>query len=41
MDTNAHELLLKNEVYQIVGCAMEVLSALGCGLLEKPYELVV
>ncbi|MBN1142450.1 MAG: GxxExxY protein [Deltaproteobacteria bacterium] len=38
MDTNEHELLLKNDVYQIVGCAIEVLNALGCGLLEKPYE---
>jgi GxxExxY protein len=38
MDTNKHELLLKDEVYQIVGCAMEVLNALGHGLLEKPYE---
>ena len=31
-------LLLKNEVYQIVGCAMEVLNGLGHGLHEKPYE---
>ncbi len=38
MDTNKHELLLKNEVYQVVGCAMEVLNSLGNGLLEKPYE---
>jgi GxxExxY protein len=38
MDTNTHELLLKDEVYQIVGCAMEVLNTLGHGLLEKPYE---
>ena len=38
MDTNNHELLLKNEVYQVVGCAMEVLNTLGHGLLEKPYE---
>ena len=22
MDTNGHELLLRNEVFQIVGCAM-------------------
>ena len=33
-----HELLLKDEVYQIVGCAMEVLNVLGHGLYEKPYE---
>ena len=32
------ELLLKDEVYQIVGCAMEVLNGLGHGLHEKPYE---
>ena len=32
------ELLLKEEVYSIVGCAMEVLNGLGHGLLEKPYE---
>ncbi|MFA5701656.1 MAG: GxxExxY protein [Desulfuromonas sp.] len=38
MDTNAHELILKQEVYQVVGCAMEVLNTLGHGLLEKPYE---
>lgn len=38
MDTNQHELFLKEEVFQIVGCAMEVLNTLGHGLLEKPYE---
>jgi GxxExxY protein len=39
MDTNAGEvLLLKTEVFQIVGCAIEVLNTLGHGLLEKPYE---
>jgi len=39
MDTNATEvLLLKTEVFQIVGCAIEVLNTLGHGLLEKPYE---
>lgn len=32
------ELLLKNEVFEIVGSAMEVLNTLGHGLLEKPYE---
>ena len=32
------ELLFKDEVYQIVGCAMEVLNELGHGLYEKPYE---
>src|SRR3990172_4501427 len=38
MDTNEHQLLLKEEVYQVVGCAMEVLNTLGHGLLEKRYE---
>ncbi len=38
MNTNGHELLFKKEVYQVVGCAMEVLNTLGHGLLEKPYE---
>ena len=38
MDTNEHELLLKDEVYKVVGCAFEVLNELGHGLLEKPYE---
>jgi GxxExxY protein len=39
MHTNKRELLLlKDEVFQIVGCAIEVLDALGNGLLEKPYE---
>lgn len=31
-------LLLKDEVFRIVGCAMEVLNELGHGLHEKPYE---
>jgi GxxExxY protein len=30
--------LAKEEVFQIVGCAIEVLNALGHGLVEKPYE---
>lgn len=38
MNTYAHKLLFKEEVFQIVGCAMEVLNPLGHGLLEKPYE---
>ncbi|MCF7971354.1 MAG: GxxExxY protein [Methylococcaceae bacterium] len=32
------KLVLKNEVFEVVGCAMEVLNSLGHGLLEKPYE---
>ncbi len=31
-------ILHKEEVYQIVGCAIEVLNVLGHGLLEKSYE---
>jgi GxxExxY protein len=39
MNTNRSEVLLpKAEVFQIVGCAIEVLNTLGHGLLEKPYE---
>ncbi|MBB5022340.1 GxxExxY protein [Desulfurispira natronophila] len=38
MDTNKHKLVCKDEVYQIVGCALKVLNTLGHGLLEKPYE---
>jgi len=38
MNTNGHELVLKEEVYEVVGCAMEVLNEIGHGLLEKPYE---
>ena len=46
MDTNKHELdrtefqglVLKDEVYQVVGSAIEVLKGIGHGLLEKPYE---
>src|ERR1700730_13413413 len=33
-----NDLLLKNEVFQIVGAAIEVLNGLGHGLHEKPYE---
>jgi GxxExxY protein len=38
MDTNSGKLLAKEEVFQIVGCVIEVLNSLGHGLLEKPYE---
>lgn len=41
MDTNGREeqkLLAKDEVFQIVGCAIEVLNTLGHGFVEKPYE---
>lgn len=39
MNTNPdNKLLLKEEVFQIVGSAIEVLNGIGHGLLEKPYE---
>jgi GxxExxY protein len=44
MDTNWEEpsdddkLLFRAEVFQTVGCAIEVLNTLGHGLIEKPYE---
>src|SRR6266550_2312070 len=38
MDTNNQKLLLKDEVVQVVARAIEVLNALGHGLVEKPYE---
>src|SRR6266576_6211769 len=37
MDTN-EKLLLKNQVFQIVGAAIEVLNGIGHGFHEKPYE---
>lgn len=33
-----NDLLYKEEIYNIVSCAFEVLNTLGHGLLEKPYE---
>lgn len=39
MNTNEErKLVLKEEVFAIVGSAMEVLNELGHGLHEKPYE---
>ena len=39
MNTNPDKkLLLKEEVFQIVGAAMEVLNGIGHGFHEKPYE---
>ncbi|KAF0178895.1 MAG: GTP-binding signal recognition particle SRP54 G-domain [Limisphaerales bacterium] len=39
MNTNSDtKLLLKEEVFAVVGSAMEVLNGLGHGLHEKPYE---
>jgi len=36
MDTNT--LLFKDEVFQVVGSAKEVLNGIGHGFYEKPYE---
>jgi len=38
MGMNPNELLLKEEVFEIVGAAIEVLNGLGHGLHKKPYE---
>jgi len=38
MDSDDAKLLFKHEVFQIVGCAIEVLNTLGHGIIEKPYE---
>ncbi|HVF72692.1 MAG TPA: GxxExxY protein [Chthoniobacterales bacterium] len=38
MDANQRELILKEEVYVMVGCAIEVLNVRGHGLHEKIYE---
>lgn len=38
MDTNPNaKLLFKDEVYQIVEAAIEMLNGIGHGLHEKPY----
>jgi GxxExxY protein len=38
MDGNEPGLIFKDEVYQIVGAAMEVSNQLGCGFLEAVYQ---
>jgi GxxExxY protein len=38
MHTNDDKLSFKEEVFRIVGCAIEVLNSLRHGLVEKPYE---
>ncbi len=38
MDANERELIFKEEVYAVVGCAIEVLNVRGHGLHEKIYE---
>jgi GxxExxY protein len=38
MHTNDDKLLFEEEVFRVVGGAIEVLNTLGHGLVEKPYE---
>ena len=38
MDANELELIYKEEAYRIVGSAMTVSGALGCGFLEAVYQ---
>lgn len=38
MDANIRELLYKDEVFQIIGAAMEVSRNLGRGFLEAVYQ---
>lgn len=38
MNANEHELMLKDEVFAIVGTAMEVSNELGSGFLEAVYQ---
>jgi GxxExxY protein len=38
MNANGPELVLKQEVYAVVGCAIEVLKVRGHGLHERIYE---
>ena len=38
MDANKRDLILPEEVYAVVGCAIEVLNVRGHGLHEKIYE---
>ena len=38
IDTNERKLLFKEEIFQIIACAIEILNTLGHGIIEKPYE---
>jgi len=38
MDLHERKLILKDEVYQIVGAALDVSNELGCGFLEAVYQ---
>jgi GxxExxY protein len=38
MESSERKLRFKDEVFQIVGAAIEVLNTLGHSIVEKPYE---
>jgi GxxExxY protein len=38
MHASTSTLLFRDEVFQVVGCALEVLNTLGHSIVEKPYE---
>jgi GxxExxY protein len=38
MEIEGTPLLLKDEVYSIISCSIEILNGMGHGLYEKPYE---
>ena len=38
MDANGRELILKDEVYAIISCALEIINGIGHELHEKPHE---
>ena len=38
MNTNSKTILLRDEVFKIIGCALDVLNKIGHGYHEKPYE---
>ena len=38
MDAGHRDLILKDEVFRVVGAAMEVSNELGCGFLEAVYQ---
>lgn len=38
MDEDFKRFPLGKETYELIGCGMEVLRELRCGLYEKPYE---
>ncbi len=38
MDSSQSKVLFKDEVFKIVGCAIEVINTIGHGIVEKLYE---